>query len=70
MNSNEVIVVVRGGVVQDVFCRDSVTLVKVIDLDDRECGDNFIHTFERPDTEWDEQTIVLLSQRKSHDKPK
>jgi hypothetical protein len=70
MNTNEVIVVVKGGAVQDVFCRDPAVFVKVVDLDAMECGDNFISIFEHPATLWDEQTIVLLSQRKSHGKPK
>ena len=60
---NEVVIVVKGGVVQDVFCTDSATLVRVIDQDDQECGDNFIHTFGWPETQWDEDRIAELSQR-------
>jgi hypothetical protein len=68
MNTNEVVIVVKGGVAQDVYCRDPAVFVKVIDLDARECGDNFISIFEHPATLWDEQTIILLSQKRSHDK--
>jgi hypothetical protein len=70
MDKNEVIVVVKSGVVQDVFCRDPAVFVRVIDLDASKRGDNFINTFEHPCTLWDEETIVLLSQRRSHGKPK
>jgi hypothetical protein len=53
---NVVIVVYRGGVV-NVYSDNANVLATVVDLDDRELGENFIHTFEWPDTQFDEEVI-------------
>ena len=53
---NVVIVVYRGGVV-NVYSDNANVLATVVDLDDRELGENFIHTFEWPDTQFDEDAI-------------
>jgi len=53
---NVVIIVHRGGVV-NVYSDNSNILTTVVDLDDRELGANYIHTFEWPDTQLDEEVI-------------
>ena len=53
---NVVIVVYRGGVV-NVFSDSANVLATVVDLDDRELGENYIHTFEWPDTQFDEDAV-------------
>ena len=53
---NVVIVVYRGGVV-NVYSDNANVLATVVDLDDRELGENYIHTFEWPDTQFDEEVI-------------
>jgi len=63
---NEVIIVIKEGNVQDVFCRDSTTVVKIIDLADK------LHDkiFCWPDTQWDDQTVVLLTQGRTDNERK
>ena len=53
---NVVIVVHRGGVV-NVYSDNANVLATVVDLDDRALGANYIHTFEWPDTQFDEEVI-------------
>ena len=53
---NVVIVVYRGGVV-NVYSDNANVLATVVDLDDRELGANYIHTFHYPETEFDEDAI-------------
>jgi hypothetical protein len=53
---NVVIVVYRGGVV-NVYSDNANVLATVVDLDDRALGENYIHTFEWPDTQFDEDAI-------------
>jgi hypothetical protein len=53
---NVVIVVYRGGVV-NVYSDNANVLATVVDLDDRALGENYIHTFEWHDTQFDEEVI-------------
>jgi hypothetical protein len=53
---NVVIVVYRGGVV-NVYSDNANVLATVVDLDDRELGENYIHTFEWPNIQFDEEVI-------------
>jgi hypothetical protein len=53
---NVVIVIYRGGVV-NVYSDNANVLATVVDLDDRALGENYIHTFEWPDTQFDEEVI-------------
>ena len=53
---NVVIVVYRGGVV-NVYSDNANVLATVVDLDDRELGENYIHTFQYPETQFDEDEI-------------
>ena len=53
---NVVIIVHRGGVV-NIYTDNANILTIVVDLDDRELGANYIHTFEWPDTQLDEEVI-------------
>ena len=53
---NVVIVVYRGGVV-NVYSDNANVLATVVDLDDKALGENYIHTFEWPDTQFDEEVI-------------
>jgi len=53
---NVVIIVYRGGVV-NVYSDNANVLATVVDLDDRELGANYIHTFEWPETQFDEEAI-------------
>jgi len=53
---NVVIIVYRGGVVK-IYSDNANLLATVVDLDDRELGANYIHTFEWPETQFDEEAI-------------
>ena len=53
---NVVIIVHRGGVV-NIYTDNANILTTDVDLDDRELGANYIHTFEWPDTQLDEEVI-------------
>ena len=53
---NVVIIVYRGGVVK-VYSDNANVLATVVDLDDRDQGADYIHTFEWPETQFDEAAI-------------
>jgi hypothetical protein len=53
---NVVIIVYRGGVV-NVYSDNANVLATVVDLDDKALGDNYIHTFQWPDTQFDLEVI-------------
>ena len=53
---NVVIIVYRGGVVK-VYSDNSNVLATVVDLDDKDLGNQYINTFEWPETQFDEAAI-------------
>ena len=57
MSGDNVVIVVYCGGVVNVYSDNANVLATVVDLDDRELGANYIHTFEWPDTQFDEDAI-------------
>ncbi len=57
MSGDNVVIVIEGGAVRDVYSDNSNILATIIDLDDKQVGAEYIHTFEWPDTQFDEDAI-------------
>jgi hypothetical protein len=57
MNGDNLVIIVEGGVVQSVYSDNANVQAIVIDLDDKKAGGTFIHIFEWPDTQFDEEAI-------------
>ena len=53
---NVVIIVYRGSVV-NVYSDNANVLATVVDIDNRDQGADYIHTFEWPETQFDEDAI-------------
>ena len=60
MNGDNIVIIVEGGVVQTVYSDNANVQAIVIDLDDKKTGGDFIHTFEWPDTQFDEEEVKNL----------
>jgi nucleoside 2-deoxyribosyltransferase len=57
MNGDNVVVIVYRGDVVKIYSDNANVLATVVDLDDRDRGAQYIHTFEWPDTQFDEEEI-------------
>ena len=57
MNGDNVVIIVEGGVVQTVYSDNANILATVVDLDEKKVGEDYINTFEWPDTQFDEDAI-------------
>ena len=57
MSGDNVVIIIYRGSVVNVYSDNSNVLATVVDLDDRELGANYIHTFEWPETQFDEEAI-------------
>ena len=57
MNGDNIVIVVNGGRVEQVYSDNANILATIIDLDDKQVGAEYIHTFEWPDTQFDEDAI-------------
>ena len=57
MNGDNIVIIVEGGVVQTVYSDNANILATVVDIDDKQVGAEYIHTFEWPDTQFDEEAI-------------
>ena len=57
MSGDNVVIIIYRGAVVNVYSDNSNVLATVVDLDDRELGANYIHTFEWPETQFDEEAI-------------
>jgi len=57
MSWDNVVIIVEGGVVQTVYSDNANILATVVDLDEKKVGEDYINTFEWPDTQFDEDAI-------------
>ena len=57
MSGDNVVIIVEGGIVQTVYSDNANILATVVDLDVKKVSENYINTFEWPDTQFDEDAI-------------
>ena len=57
MNGDNVVIVIEGGAVRDVYSDNSNIEAVIIDIDNKKIGEAYIHSFEWPDTQFDEEAI-------------
>ncbi len=60
MNGDNVVIVVEGGMIQNVYSDNANILATVVDLDEKKVGEDYINTFEWPDTQFDDEEIKEL----------
>ena len=60
MNGDNIVIVIEGGVVRDVYSDNSNVQAIIIDIDNKKIGEEYIHTFEWPETQFDEEEIKEL----------
>ena len=60
MNGDNQIIVIEGGAVRDVFSDNSNVQAIIVDIDNKKISEEYIHTFEWPDTQFDEEEIKKL----------
>ncbi len=57
MNGDNIVIVVNGGRVEQVYSDNANIQAMIVDLDNKKIGEEYIHTFEWPDTQFDEDAI-------------
>ena len=57
MSGDNVVIVIEGGMVTEVYSDNANIQAIVVDLDEKKVGENYINTFEWPDTQFDEDAI-------------
>jgi hypothetical protein len=57
MNGDNIVIVIEGGMVTEVYSDNANILATVVDLDEKKVGADYIGTFEWPDTQFDEDAI-------------
>ena len=57
MSEDNVVIIIYKGSVVNVYSDNAKVLATVVDLDDKAHGDNYIHTFEWPDIQFDSEAI-------------
>ena len=67
MSGDNVVIIIYRGAVVNVYSDNANVLATVVDLDDKEYGVNYIHTFEWPDTQFDEDAIRVVIGEKVRD---
>jgi len=60
MNGDNIVIVIEGGVVRDVFSDNSNIQVVIVDIDNKKIGEEYIYTFSWPETQFDEEEIKDL----------
>jgi len=57
MNGDNIIIVINSGRVEQVYSDNANIQAIVVDIDNKKIGEEYIHTFEWPDTQFDEEEI-------------
>jgi len=60
MNGDNVVIVIEGGAVRDVYSDNTNIQAVIVDIDNKKIGEEYIHTFEWPDTQFDDEEIKNL----------
>ncbi|RKY91824.1 MAG: hypothetical protein DRQ01_07090 [Ignavibacteriae bacterium] len=60
MNGDNVVIVIEGGAVRDVYSDNSNVQAIIVDIDNKKIGEEYIYTFEWPDTQFDDEEIKDL----------
>jgi hypothetical protein len=67
MNGDNIVIVVNGGRVEQVYSDNANILATVVDLDEKKVGESYINTFEWPDTQFDDDEIRELMGKQYED---
>ena len=69
MNGDNGVIIFEGGVVQTVYSDNSNIEAVIIDIDNKKIGEEYIHTFEWPETQFDDEEIKDLMGQQYGDRP-
>ena len=67
MNEDNLVIVINGGRVEQVYSDNANILATVVDLDEKKVGESYINTFEWPETQFDDEEIKDLIGEKYED---
>jgi hypothetical protein len=67
MSGDNIVIVVNGGRVEQVYSDNANILATVVDLDEKKVGESYINTFEWPDTQFDDDEIKELMGKQYED---
>ena len=57
MDGDNIVIVVEGGVVRNVYSDNANAQVIIVDLDEKKESDDYVSTLQWPDTQFDEEEI-------------
>ena len=57
MNRDNIVIIVHLGGAMNDYSNNANIIATVVDLDEKKVGENYINTFEWPDTQFDEEAI-------------
>ena len=60
MNGDNVVIVIEGGMVTEVYSDNANEKIVVIDIDNRKIGEDSITEFTWPDTQYDDERVEEL----------
>ena len=64
MSGDNVVIVIEGGMVTEVYSDNANEKIVVIDIDNRKIGEDSIAEFTWPDTQYDDERVEELLNRK------
>ncbi len=67
MSGDNIVIIVNGGRVEQVYSDNANILATVVDLDEKKVGESYINTFEWPETQFDDEEIKDLIGEKYED---
>jgi len=60
MNGDNIIIVIEGGTVRNVYSDNSNIQAVIVDIDNKNIGEDYIYTFNWPETQFDDEEIKGL----------
>jgi hypothetical protein len=60
MNGDNIVIVIEGGAVRDVYSDNSNIQAIIVDIDNKKIGEDYIYTFSWPETQFDDEEIKEL----------
>ena len=60
MNGDNIVIVVNGGRVEQIYYDNANIKAVVVDIDNKKVGEDYIYTFSWPETQFDDEEIKDL----------
>ena len=60
MSGDNIVIVIEGGIVRNVYSDNSNIQAVILDIDNKKIGEDYIYTFSWPETQFDDEEIKDL----------